>query len=133
MRAAVLRENAEIRVEGLPRRYPDLPWREDPLSVEDYPAPEIGPGQVLLKVLACGVCYTDVDIVEGRVRCKLPVVPGHQIVGKVVEVGSERGSGIGVGDVVGVAWVGRTCGRCYYCSTSRENLCDSFTATGCHV
>ncbi|MCX8184165.1 MAG: zinc-binding alcohol dehydrogenase family protein [Sulfolobales archaeon] len=123
----------EIKVDGLPRRYSDLPWRENPLTVEDYPTPEAGFNQVLLKVLACGVCYTDVDIVEGRVNCKLPVVPGHQIVGRVAEVPPGLGGGVDIGDIVGVAWVGRTCGKCYYCSTSLENLCDSFAATGCQI
>lgn len=134
MRAAVLREIAEVKVEGLPRRYPDLPWREEPLTVEDYPDPSPGPGQVLLRVLACGVCYTDIDIIEGRVRCKTPLIPGHQVVGAVVEVGPGLGSGrIKRGDVVGVAWVGNTCGACRFCSTGLENLCEEFRATGCHI
>ncbi len=133
MRAAVLRENVEIKVEGLPRRYPGLPWREDPLVIEeDYPVPVVGPGRVLLKVLACGVCYTDVDIVEGRVRCEIPVIPGHQIVGRVVEAGPEVGDPR-EGDVVGVAWISEACGRCHYCSSGLENLCGDFRATGCHV
>ncbi len=133
MRAAVLRENAEIRVEGLPRRYPELPWREDPLAIEvDYPTPTVGPGKVLMRVLACGVCYTDIDIVEGRVRCKTPLVPGHQIVGRVVEAGPGVGDPV-EGEVVGVAWIGEACGRCGYCSTGLENLCDDFRATGCHL
>ncbi|MEM2207326.1 MAG: zinc-binding alcohol dehydrogenase family protein [Sulfolobales archaeon] len=133
MKAAVLREAVEIRVDGLPRRYPELPWCEDPLAIEDYPDPTPGPGQVMLEVLACGVCYTDIDIIEGRVQCRIPVVPGHQIVGRVVEVGPEAGINYPViGETVGVAWVGKTCGRCSYCSIGSENLCTEFMATGCH-
>jgi propanol-preferring alcohol dehydrogenase len=133
MRAAILREVSEIKVEGLPRRYPHLPWREEPLELDDVPVPEPASSQVLIKVLACGVCYTDVDIVEGRVRCKLPLIPGHQVVGRVVALGSNGESKLAVGDLVGVAWIGRACGRCRFCVAGMENLCDEFRATGCDI
>lgn len=133
MKAAILREVAEIYVEGLPRRYPNLKLVEEPLSIEDAPIPVVGPRQVLIRVSACGVCYTDIDIVEGRVSCKLPLIPGHQIVGRVVEVGKGYSGPISVGDVVGVAWIGWTCGECQYCREGLENLCESFRATGCHI
>ncbi len=133
MRAAIVREISEIKVEGLPRRYPHLPWREEPLELVDMPIPEPASGQVLIEVLACGVCYTDVDIVEGRVRCKLPVIPGHQIVGRVVTSGSGKLQRFSEGDLVGVAWIGKTCGRCRFCVTGMENLCDEFQATGCDI
>lgn len=133
MKAAVLRENSEIRIEGMPRRYTELPWREDPLVIEELPTPAAGRRQVLLRVLACGVCYTDIDVVEGRVRCKLPVIPGHQVVGEVTDAGPELISNLSKGDIVGVAWIGETCGKCYYCSTGLENLCEEFMATGCDL
>ncbi len=133
MRAAILREVAEVYVDGAPRRYPNLKLVEEPLSIEDVPVPSVGAGQVLIRVSACGVCYTDVDIVEGRVSCKLPLIPGHQIIGKVVEVGKGFGESVSIGDVVGVAWIGWACGRCRYCREGLENLCESFKATGCHI
>lgn len=131
MKAAVLYENAEIFVEGLPRRHLELPLKENPLEVVDVKDPSPGRGQVLVRVEACGVCYTDVDIVEGRVKCKLPVIPGHQVIGRVVEAPSE--SRVVAGDRVGVAWIAWTCGKCEYCRRGLENLCVEFKATGCHV
>ncbi len=131
VRAMLLRERAEVKVEGLPRRYPELPWREDPLEPVDLPAPEPGGGQVLLRVEACGACYTDLDIVEGRVGCKLPLILGHQIVGRVVEAGPGA-EGL-VGARVGVAWIAWACGTCKFCGRGLENLCERFRATGCDV
>jgi len=86
-----------------------------------------------LRVLACGVCYTDIDIVEGRVRCKLPVIPGHQVVGKVIKVGDGVKANLKIGDMVGVAWIGMSCGKCRYCTNGMENLCDEFMGTGCEL
>jgi len=133
LKAAILRELAEIKVEGIPRRYPDLPYKEEPLSIEDLPTPTPSDNQVLIRVHACGVCYTDIDIIEGRVRCKLPVIPGHQIVGEVVELGSAAGKRVAKGARVGVAWIGWSCGKCSYCRAGLENLCGEFKATGCHI
>ncbi len=130
MKAMVLREHCEIRVEGEPRRYPGLPLKDEPLDLMDVDVPEPGFGEVLIRVSACGVCQTDVDIVEGRRVCKLPVILGHQAVGVVVRVG-DGVSRVGVGDRVGVAWIGWSCGSCNYCVRGEENLCGSFKATGC--
>jgi propanol-preferring alcohol dehydrogenase len=98
----------------------DAPGR--PLRKAELPVPEPGPGDSLIRVHACGVCRTDLHVVDGEVRAgKLPVVPGHQIVG-TVEATGER---------VGVPWLGWTCGRCRYCRAGRENLCDRARFTGC--
>ena len=131
-RASVVKGLAEILVEGLERRHPELPLKEDPVEVVEVPAPSPDKGQVLIVVEACDVCYTDIDIIEGRVRCKLPLIPGHQVVGRVVEAG-EGILGLALGDRVGVAWIAWACGRCEHCAKGLENLCASFRATGCDV
>jgi propanol-preferring alcohol dehydrogenase len=101
-----------------------------PLRATELPDPEPGPGQVLLRVLACGVCRTDLHIVDGELpKPALPLVPGHQIVGAVVE-GGER---FAAGARVGVPWLGWTCGECRYCLSGRENLCDRARFTGYDV
>src|SRR4051794_39630893 len=98
-----------------------------PLREAELPDPEPGPGQVALRVHACGVCRTDLHIVDGELdQPKLPLVPGHQIVG-TVEAGGER---FAEGDRVGVPWLGWTCGECRYCTSGRENLCDRARFTG---
>jgi alcohol dehydrogenase, propanol-preferring len=98
-----------------------------PLRKAELPAPEPGPGQVLVAVDACGVCRTDLHVVDGELPDpKLPLVPGHQIVGRVV-TGGER---FAAGDRVGVPWLGWTCGECRYCLSGRENLCDRARFTG---
>jgi propanol-preferring alcohol dehydrogenase len=98
-----------------------------PLRPADLPAPEAGHGEVLLEVAACGICRTDLHVVDGELqRPKLPLVPGHQIVGRLVEAG-ERFS---AGERVGVPWLGWTCGECRYCRSGRENLCDRARFTG---
>jgi alcohol dehydrogenase, propanol-preferring len=103
------------------------------LSVRVVPDPVPGPGQVLVRVSACGVCRTDLHIVDGELPDpKLPLVPGHQVVGTVVS----RGVGAGlhaVGDRVGIPWLGWTCGECSYCRGGRENLCDRARFTGYQV
>jgi propanol-preferring alcohol dehydrogenase len=102
----------------------------EPLRMLEVPDPEPGPGQVLLKVHVCGVCRTDLHLVDGELPDpKLPVVPGHQIVGTV----AATGPGVtrhAVGDRVGVPWLGWTCGECRYCTSGRENLCDFARFTG---
>jgi alcohol dehydrogenase, propanol-preferring len=93
-----------------------------PLRLAEVPVPEPGDGEVLIRVHACGVCRTDLHVLDGEVRCSgLPVVPGHQIVGTVE----------GSGERVGVPWLGWTCGTCRYCLSGRENLCDRARFTGC--
>ena len=92
--------------------------------------PSPGPGQLLLRVGACAVCRTDLHVVDGDLtRPKLPLIPGHEAVGRVVEVGEGVG-GIEVGARVGVPWLGWTCGTCRFCSTGRENLCPEARFTG---
>ncbi|MYC82992.1 MAG: zinc-dependent alcohol dehydrogenase family protein [Acidobacteria bacterium] len=103
-----------------------------PLVERDLPKPGIGPSQVLLRVLACAVCRTDLHILDGELpEARLPLVPGHQIVGTV----AGRGPGVTrlrPGDRVGVPWLAWTCNRCGYCRSSRENLCDRARFTGYH-
>ena len=97
-----------------------------PLRLRDVPAPAPGPGQVRLRVHACAVCRTDLHVVDGELPDpKLPIVPGHQVVGTVVD-----GDAIAHGTRVGVPWLGWTCGVCAYCRSGRENLCDAARFTG---
>jgi len=102
----------------------------EPPVLEDVPRPEPEPGEVLIEVEACGVCRTDLHIVDGEIDTpKLPVVPGHEIVGRVVERGrgAER---FASGDRVGVPWLAWTCGECEQCLAGRENLCPNAIFTG---
>ena len=101
-----------------------------PLAAVELPVPVAGPNQVLVRVHACGVCRTDLHIVDGELtRPKLPLVPGHQIVGTVTAAGPGV-TAHRVGDRVGVPWLGWTCGVCRYCTSGRENLCDRAKFTG---
>ena len=98
-----------------------------PLEQAEVPVPEPGAGEVLIRVSACAVCRTDLHVVDGELpHPALPLVPGHQIVGRVV-AGGDRFS---EGERVGVPWLGGTCGRCRFCRSGRENLCDAPTFTG---
>ena len=100
------------------------------LLCSTLPVPEPGPDQVLIKVSACGVCRTDLHVVDGELPdARLPIIPGHEIVGRVVARGRNVDS-FREGDRIGVPWVGYTCGECFYCRTGRENLCDSPKFTG---
>ncbi len=104
-----------------------------PLRFADVPAPKPEAEQVLIRVRACSVCRTDLHVVDGELRDpKLPLIPGHQIVGEVVETG-EHTERFAPGDRVGVPWLGRTCGRCRYCLSERENLCDDARFTGYQI
>lgn len=99
------------------------------LALEERAVPAPGPGQVLLEVSACGVCRTDLHLVDGELPDpKLPIVPGHEIVGTVLTSG--EGTHYRPGTRLGVPWLGYTCGRCEYCLSGRENLCDSAAFTG---
>jgi propanol-preferring alcohol dehydrogenase len=101
-----------------------------PLRLADLPVPKPNPEQVLIRIHACAVCRTDLHIVDGELtHPKLPLIPGHQIVGTVEAVG-ERVEKFRVGDRVGVPWLGHTCDRCRYCVSGRENLCDYAQFTG---
>jgi propanol-preferring alcohol dehydrogenase len=111
-------------------RIADLRTENEPLELHDIPIPSPRPGEVLLRVSACGVCHTEIDEIEGRTPPpRLPVVPGHQVVGRVEECGSECAR-VKTGDRVGLAWIFSACGRCRYCLEGRENLCPDFRATG---
>ncbi|MFB2770723.1 zinc-dependent alcohol dehydrogenase family protein [Pelatocladus sp. BLCC-F211] len=101
-----------------------------PLRLVDLPVPKPNPEQVLIRVHACAVCRTDLHIVDGELtHPKLPLIPGHQIVG-IVEAVGERVEKFQLGDRVGVPWLGYTCGHCRYCVSGRENLCDYAQFTG---
>ncbi|HWR82899.1 MAG TPA: zinc-dependent alcohol dehydrogenase family protein [Candidatus Deferrimicrobium sp.] len=110
-----------------------LEQQKQPLRLTQMPIPTPGPGQVLIRIKACGVCRTDLHIVDGELtNPKLPLVPGHQIVGVV----HGRGTGAeryAIGERVAVPWLGGSCGVCPYCRTDRENLCDQARYTGYHI
>ncbi|MFN3763461.1 MAG: zinc-dependent alcohol dehydrogenase family protein [Anaerolineae bacterium] len=109
------------------------PAEEGPLEMEDLPMPEPGPEEIRLRVRACGVCHTDLHTVEGDLPLpKLPVVPGHQVVGVVDAVG-EGVRRFAVGQRVGVPWLYRTCGTCEFCRRGLENLCRQARFTGLHA
>jgi propanol-preferring alcohol dehydrogenase len=102
----------------------------EPLELTEVDDPTPGPGEVSISVRACGVCRTDLHIVDGELsEPKLPLVPGHQVVGRVVGAG-EGAERFAVGDRVGVPWLGWACGECRYCLGGRENLCDRARFTG---
>jgi alcohol dehydrogenase, propanol-preferring len=103
------------------------------LRAADPPAPEPSSGQVLVRVHACGVCRTDLHVVDGELtEPKLPLVPGHQIVGLVEAIGPGV-DGLAEGQLVGIPWLAWTCGECRYCRSGRENLCDFARFTGYQV
>jgi alcohol dehydrogenase, propanol-preferring len=122
MKAMLLRETAL------------LSQRPTPLLFEDLPEPNIEAGEVLIRVTACGVCHTELDEIEGRIKPRLPIVLGHQVVGIVEEVQTLRvptlDSTIKIGQRVGVAWIASACGECGFCKSGQENLCPQFKATG---
>ncbi len=101
-----------------------------PLQLAELPIPEPNEGEILLKVSACGVCHTELDEIEGRMPPPLlPIIPGHQVVGRVARLGKST-SRFKEGDRLGVAWIYSACGRCAYCLSGNENLCPEFRATG---
>jgi len=119
MRAMVLRQSGDVET--------------SPLVLCHLEPPEPGPGDIRVKVMVCGVCRTDLHIVEGELPPgKRPVVPGHETVGIVDRVGRHV-RGLREGDRVGIAWLQRTCGQCRFCRGGRENLCETPTFTGYHV
>jgi alcohol dehydrogenase, propanol-preferring len=106
----------------------DQPGR--PLVMRERPAPQLAAGEILVEISACGVCRTDLHVVDGELpHPKLPIVPGHEIVGRVAVLGSGAG-GFTSGQRVGVPWLGATDGVCAYCRAGRENLCDAPVFTG---
>jgi propanol-preferring alcohol dehydrogenase len=106
------------------------PVEQSPLAIEEAPLPVPGPGDVLVRVRLCGICRTDLHVVEGDLpQRRTPVIPGHQVVGTVAATGADVRAP-SVGDRVGVAWLHRTCGSCRFCRHGRENLCDAAAFTG---
>src|ERR1700738_3181183 len=101
-----------------------------PLIMRERPTPEPKRGEILVEIAACGVCRTDLHVVDGELpHPKLPIIPGHEIVGRVAALGAGSG-GVALGERVGVPWLGFTCGICPYCRAGRENLCDHPLFTG---
>lgn len=105
----------------------DAPGRR--LHLVERPLPEPGPGEIRVAVSACGVCRTDLHVVDGDIHGPLPIVPGHEIVGRVDALGPGV-DGPALGQRVGVPWLGHSCGLCVYCASGRENLCDAPLFTG---
>lgn len=104
-----------------------------PLRIRELPTPKPSKGEILIEVAACAICRTDLHIVDGElIPPHLPLILGHQIVGKVVKMGPDA-SRFKKGDRVGVAWLGQSCGRCIYCEEGKENLCDKARFTGFHL
>ncbi len=107
------------------------PIREAPLERTTVAIPTPGEGELLVRVLACGVCRTDLHVAEGDLPVhRSGVVPGHEVVGEVVALGPDAGDRFQVGDRVGIAWLRETCGRCTYCTRGDENLCPDSRYTG---
>jgi propanol-preferring alcohol dehydrogenase len=119
MRAMVLKECAPIE--------------KAPLQWSQVPDPEPGPGELRIRVRACGICRTDLHVVEGELPpLNRPVIPGHQVIGRVDRLGQGT-SRFKTGDRVGIAWLRHTCGRCIYCLSGQENLCEESVFTGYHA
>jgi propanol-preferring alcohol dehydrogenase len=111
------------------RLHRSAPVTERPLRLEEVPVPRPGPREVLVRVSACGICRTDLHVVEGELPVRRsPVTPGHQVVGLVERCGP--GAALAIGGRVGIAWLHRTCGTCRFCRSGRENLCDTPEFTG---
>lgn len=109
------------------------PIATSPLQLRDAAEPEPGPGEVRIRVRACGLCRTDLHVIEGDLPAKrLPLIPGHQVVGVVDRVGPGA-KRFRPGDRIGIAWLRHTCGRCAYCLAGRENLCEFSEFTGYHA
>lgn len=100
-----------------------------PLRTVVRPLREPGVDELLVEIRACGVCRTDLHIADGDIHGSLPIVPGHEVIGRVAGLGPAA-TGFGIGDRVGVPWLGQTCGTCFYCRSGRENLCDHPQFTG---
>jgi len=109
------------------------PATEKPLEMMDVPVPTVGPEDIFIKVGCCGVCHTDLHAVEGELpKAKLPLIPGHEVIGIVEGVG-ERAGRFKVGQRVGAAWLRSACGVCRFCRSGRENLCETAHFNGCHA
>jgi propanol-preferring alcohol dehydrogenase len=112
------------------KKITDLRLDQEPLELSEMAVPSPSGDEVLVSIKACGVCHTELDEIEGRMAPpELPVIPGHQVVGTVLETGG-RVKKLKKGDRVGVAWIYSSCGKCEYCLSGNENLCADFRATG---
>ena len=125
------------------KSHADINTHQTPLSLHSLPEPTLAPGEILLRVSRCGVCHTELDEIEGRIKPRLPIILGHQVVGIVEGVQSlltldlshiqhqeMLDSTIRIGQRVGVAWIASACGECEFCRSGQENLCPYFQATG---
>ena len=101
----------------------------EPLVRIERPVPQPGLGELLIEVAACGVCRTDLHVLDGEIAAHYPIIPGHEIIGRVAAIGAGV-EGFAMGQRVGVPWLGHTCGRCPYCRAGKENLCDAPLFTG---
>ncbi len=108
------------------------PVENRPLELVDLPIPQPRAREILVKVSACGVCHTELDEIEGRVKPKLPIILGHEIVGKVESLAAGA-TKFKIGDRVGIAWIHFACGKCHFCREGKENLCSEFEGTGCQA
>jgi propanol-preferring alcohol dehydrogenase len=130
MKAMILPEICEIDTGKNNRKYPDIPFKDNPLRMTELPDPEPDTHEIVIKVDVCGACHTELDIIEGRLHPSvLPIVPGHQVVGRVEALGPGSGKHE-IGNRVGVAWINRSCGKCKFCKGGNENLCEDFRGTG---
>ncbi|MDH5684844.1 MAG: alcohol dehydrogenase catalytic domain-containing protein, partial [candidate division WOR-3 bacterium] len=104
----------------------------NPLTLVEMPIPKFAPDEILIKVKNCGICHTDLHIVEGELDLpKLPIIPGHQVAGLVEKIGKKVKT-FKQGDRVGIPWLFSSCGKCKYCRADKENLCDNICFTGYH-
>ncbi len=108
------------------------PIEEEPLQLEEIPAPQPGHKQIRVKISTCGICHTELDEIEGRLQPSLPIILGHEIVGRVECLGPKV-SKFKLEDRVGIAWINSACGKCDFCRRGNENLCPDFLGTGCNA
>ncbi|MHC4084649.1 MAG: zinc-dependent alcohol dehydrogenase family protein [Planctomycetota bacterium] len=108
------------------------PIEKEPLQLEELPTPQPGPKQIRVKISACGICHTELDEIEGRLQPSLPIILGHEIVGRVESLGPEAAK-FKLADRVGIVWINSACGKCNFCREGNENLCAEFQGTGCHA
>ncbi|MCL4546252.1 MAG: zinc-dependent alcohol dehydrogenase family protein [Deltaproteobacteria bacterium] len=108
----------------------DLKINKNPLCNINAKIPEINQNEILIKINTCAVCHTELDEIEGRIKpIELPIIPGHQIVGRIIETGKDVKK-LQKGDRVGIGWINSACGKCEYCKNGYENLCQEFVSTG---
>lgn len=111
------------------KKVTSLEENPEPLELVELPTPELKHDQVLVKVRACGICHTELDEIEGRLKPKLPIILGHEVVGEVEKIGKEV-TRFKQGDRIGIAWIYSSCGKCKFCQEGKENLCPEFKGTG---